>query len=66
MVNPESPDLTTVLVDDIEEMAQVSNSLMPSGLMNNFTKEEIYALFAYIENAQSKDSDDVGDQPDKR
>ena len=66
LVNPESPDLTTVLVDDIEEMAQVSNSLMPSGLMNNFTKEEIYALFAYIENAQSEDSDDVGDQPDKR
>ena len=66
LVNPESPDLTTVLVDDIEEMAQVSNSLMPSGLMNNFTKEEIYALFAYIENAQSEDSDDVGDQPGKR
>ena len=37
LVNPESPDLTTVLIDDIEQMGKVSNSIMPSGLMNNLS-----------------------------
>ena len=63
LVNPESPDLTTVLIDDIEQMGKVSNSIMPSGLMNNFTKEEIFTLMAYLEKAQTEAGEDGEDQP---
>ena len=56
LVNPESGELTTVLVDDIEQMAVASQSIMPKGLMNNFTKEEIFELMDYLERGQSDDS----------
>ena len=74
LVNPESTKLTTVPVDDIEQMGKVSNSIMPSGLMNNFTKEEIFSLMDYIEKAQTDTEDggevqptkpDQSDQPDQ-
>ena len=74
LANPESADLTTVLVDDIEQMGKVSSSIMPSGLMNNFTKEEIFALMGYLEKSQTDTEEggevqptkpDQSDQPDQ-
>ena len=50
--NPESKELKTVLVDDIEERVKTSTSIMPKALLDNFTKEEILQLFRYIESLQ--------------
>ena len=52
--NPEAKELTTVLQDDIEERQKTTMSIMPKALMNNFTKDEIFELFAYMKNSQKK------------
>lgn len=44
--------LTRVNVDMIDSMTPSPNSMMPSGLLDNLSKEEILDLIAYIRSAQ--------------
>jgi len=43
---------TTILKEEIEEMAESKNSMMPKALMDNFTKEEVLDLVNYLESQQ--------------
>jgi putative heme-binding domain-containing protein len=52
--NPESSELTTVLKDDVDEMVRSSKSIMPKALLDNFSKDEIFELFSYLEQSQKK------------
>jgi putative heme-binding domain-containing protein len=51
--NPESTEPTVVAQDDIEDMVESSVSIMPKGLMDRFTEDEIMELMAYLQNAGS-------------
>ena len=46
--NPEAKNPTVVLQDDIEEMVKSPNSMMPKGLMNQYTKDEVFEMMAYL------------------
>jgi putative heme-binding domain-containing protein len=46
--NPERPDPVRIARDDIEEMVQSSLSLMPKGLLDRFTEDEILEILNYI------------------
>ncbi|HMO14738.1 MAG TPA: c-type cytochrome [Pirellulaceae bacterium] len=46
MINP--AHLTSILVDDIEEIAVAETSMMPAGLLDNLTLEEIRDLIGYL------------------
>ena len=49
--NPESLEPTVIGQDDIEDMVKSSVSIMPKGLMDRFTEDEIFELLAYLKNA---------------
>ena len=49
VTNPESPAPRVVERAAIEEMRQTSTSMMPRGLLDKFTRDEIFELFAYLE-----------------
>ena len=51
--NPEAKEPTTILKDDIETMVKTSNSMMPKGLMDRFSKDEIYELLSFLKGAQA-------------
>ncbi|MEO1529802.1 MAG: hypothetical protein AAFX06_30690, partial [Planctomycetota bacterium] len=46
--NPESKEPVVVLQDDIEEMVRSTTSMMPKALMDQYTKDEILELMAYL------------------
>lgn len=46
--NPENPVPQVIQRDDIDEMIKTSSSLMPKGLLNRFSKDEIFELLAFI------------------
>ena len=48
LTNPESKEPTVVLQDDIEAMVPSSVSMMPKALMDQYTKDEIFELLAYL------------------
>ncbi|MCH2180079.1 MAG: c-type cytochrome [Mariniblastus sp.] len=50
--NPESDEPTTVLMEEVEEMVKTSKSIMPKALMNQFTKDEILEMLAYLRTSQ--------------
>ena len=50
--NPESTEPTVILQDDIEDMVKTSKSIMPKGLLDNFTQDEIYEMFYYLQQSQ--------------
>jgi putative heme-binding domain-containing protein len=50
--NPNSKETQIVPRDDIVEMIKTGTSLMPKALLDRFTKDEIFELFAYIESNQ--------------
>ena len=52
ITNPESNEPITLLKDDIEIMAPSSTSMMPKALLDQYTKDEIFEIIAYIESAQ--------------
>ena len=52
--NPEAKEPTEILQDDIEQMVKTSNSMMPKGLMDRFSKDEILELLSFIKNQQTK------------
>jgi putative heme-binding domain-containing protein len=41
--------ITTIAKTDVEHFSETTNSPMPTGLLDRFTKEEIHDLLAYIE-----------------
>ena len=47
--DPESKEPTIVLQDDIEDMVRSSTSMMPKALMDQFTKDEVLELMAYLQ-----------------
>ncbi len=49
--NPESSESTVIDLDDIDDMVKSSVSIMPKGLMDRFTEDEIFELLAYLKNA---------------
>ena len=50
--NPESDEPTTVLMEEVEDMVKTSKSIMPKALMNQFTKDEILEMLAYLRTSQ--------------
>jgi putative heme-binding domain-containing protein len=48
LTNPESQEPTVVPQDDIEAMVPSSVSMMPKALMDQYTKDEIFELLAYL------------------
>ena len=51
--NPENPKPEVISREDIDEMEKSSTSLMPKGLLDRFTQEEILALLHHITSAAS-------------
>jgi putative membrane-bound dehydrogenase-like protein len=49
--NPENPQPQVIPRDDIDELIKTSTSLMPKGLLDRFTKDEIFELLSYLEAA---------------
>ncbi|MEQ8789037.1 MAG: GDSL-type esterase/lipase family protein [Pirellulaceae bacterium] len=47
--NPENPKPQVLLRDDIEEMNKSSLSLMPKGLLDRYTQDEIYELLSLLQ-----------------
>ena len=47
--NPESTEPTVVAKNDIEDMVDSSVSIMPKGLMDRFTVDEVMELMAYLQ-----------------
>ena len=47
--NPEAKEPTIIPQDDIEAMVPSSVSMMPKALMDQYTKDEIFELMAYLE-----------------
>ncbi len=48
LTNPESPEPTVIDQDDIEEMVKSSTSMMPKALLDQYTRDEILELLAYL------------------
>ena len=46
--NPESLEPTIIAQDDIDDMIKSSVSIMPKGLMDRFTEDEIFELLSYL------------------
>jgi putative heme-binding domain-containing protein len=46
--NPESSEPTVIQQDDIDDMIKSSVSIMPKGLMDRFTEDEIFELLSYL------------------
>lgn len=51
--NPESSKPTVVVREDIEEMVKTANSMMPKGLLDRFSKDEIFEIMAYLQGIQT-------------
>ncbi|KAA5543179.1 c-type cytochrome [Roseiconus nitratireducens] len=49
VTNPDSKEPIVVPQDDIEEMVRSTTSMMPKGLMDQFTKDEVLELLAYLQ-----------------
>ena len=47
--NPEAKEPAVILQDDIEAMVPSSVSMMPKALMDQYTKDEIFEVLAYLE-----------------
>lgn len=52
--NPEAKEPTVIQKDDIEQIVKTSNSMMPKGLMDRFSRDEIFELVSYIKGLQTK------------
>ena len=48
VTNPEAPQPQVVQRDEIDEIIQSTASMMPKGLLDRFSREEIFELLAYI------------------
>lgn len=52
LTNPESPEPTVIEKDDIEEMVKSSTSMMPKALLDQYTRDEVLEILAYIKSSQ--------------
>lgn len=50
--DPEAKEPKVIAKDDIEQMVKTSTSMMPKGLMDRFTKDEIFELLSFIQSIQ--------------
>ncbi|HBE66615.1 MAG TPA: hypothetical protein DDW52_00565 [Planctomycetaceae bacterium] len=50
--NPESTMPTKIAKDDIEDRVKSSNSMMPKGLLNQYSQDEIFEIMGYLETIQ--------------
>jgi putative heme-binding domain-containing protein len=48
VTNPEAPQPQVVQRDEIDEIIQSTTSMMPKGLLDRYSREEIFELLAYI------------------
>ncbi len=48
VTNPEAPKPVTVEKSDIEDMVKSSKSMMPKALLDQFTRDEVLELLAYV------------------
>mgnify|MGYP003336217143 FL=1 len=48
--NPEAKQPTVIPQDDIEAMVPSSVSMMPKALLDQYTKDEVFEVMAYLEN----------------
>ena len=53
ITNPDKPQPLVIPRDDIDEMVKSAISMMPKGVMDRYTHEEILELLAYLKAAQS-------------
>jgi len=51
--NPEAKEPTVILQDDIEAMVPSSVSMMPKALLDQYTKDEVFEVLAYLESVAS-------------
>jgi putative heme-binding domain-containing protein len=52
--NPEAPKPTVIQRSDIDEMLKTSKSMMPKALLDRFTKDEVFEIFAFLQGLQSE------------
>jgi hypothetical protein len=52
ITNPESSEPTVILQEDIEIIAPSATSMMPKALLDQYTKDEIFEILAYIQSNQ--------------
>lgn len=55
VANPEKPQPQVIKKSDIDEMIRTNTSLMPRGLLDRFTKEEILQILSFLEAGGSPD-----------
>lgn len=49
VVSPDAKEPTVIAQDDIEQMSPSSTSIMPKALLDQYTRDEIFELLAYLE-----------------
>ncbi len=54
ITNPEDPKPQVISLNDVDEMIKTSTSMMPKGLLDRFTQEEIFDLLAYLKHASAQ------------
>jgi putative heme-binding domain-containing protein len=54
MISPDAKEPTVIAQDDIDAMVPSSVSMMPKALMDQYTKDEIFELLAYLESISPK------------
>lgn len=52
MENPEAKEPTVIPRDDIERVVKTSNSMMPKGLLDRYSKDEVFEILAFILSVQ--------------
>ncbi len=50
--NPEAKTPTVIPQDEIEDMVSTSNSMMPKGLLDRFSKDEVFELLGFMKSVQ--------------
>jgi putative heme-binding domain-containing protein len=53
MENPEALQPTVIPQENIEQMVKTSTSMMPKGLLDRFSRDEILEILAYIRDSQN-------------
>jgi putative heme-binding domain-containing protein len=48
VTNPDHPQPQVIARDDIENMAKASTSMMPKGLLDRYTKDEIFEILSFV------------------
>jgi putative heme-binding domain-containing protein len=56
MTNPEAKEPTVIAQDDIDAMVPSSISMMPKALMDQYTKDELFEMISYLENAKANEA----------